>query len=50
MLLHELRHVEPDERAFAAEQKLRERAGDFSFADTGWAKEQERTDRTQRIL
>src|ERR1051325_2973909 len=50
MCFHELRHVETNQRAFAAEQKLRERTGHFSFADTGWAKEQERANRTQRIL
>src|SRR6185369_1644675 len=50
MLLHELRHVETDERAFTAEQKRSERTSNFGFTDTGWTKKQERTDRTQRIL
>jgi hypothetical protein len=30
--------------------KLRERTGNFSFADAGWSEEQERTNRAQRIL
>jgi hypothetical protein len=50
MLLHKLRHVEANQRAFAAEEKLRERPRHFRFSDTGWTKKQERTDRAQRVL
>ena len=50
MLLHELRHVEPDQALFAAKQETRQRAGDFGLADARRPEEQERTSRTARGL
>ena len=49
MFLHVFAHVDANERLFAVEQKLRERLGEFRFADARWAKEQERTIRLVRI-
>ncbi len=41
VLLHELGHIEANQRLFAAKQELRQRARDFRFAHTGWSEEQE---------
>ena len=48
VLLHELRHIEADERLLAAEEELGEGAGHFGFADAGGSEEEERTDGTVR--
>ena len=45
VLLHELRHIEADQRLLAAEQKFRQRAGDFGFADARRSQKQERAGR-----
>src|SRR5581483_760345 len=50
VLLHELRHIEADQRLFGAEHELRQGARDFGFADAGGAEEQERSDGTVRAL
>src|SRR5258708_14464545 len=50
MLLHELRHIEADQRLLRAEQELRERPGYFRLADAGRPQEQEAADRTRRTL
>ena len=50
MLLHELRHIEADERFLAAEQERGESARDFGFPDAGGTEEQERSGRTARGL
>src|SRR5947209_12213044 len=48
--LHELRHVELDERVLRVEEVLRERAGELGFPDPRRAEEDERTDRPPRVL
>src|SRR4030095_4043256 len=48
--LHVLRHVDLDERIAVAKHEFGERLGEEGFADTGRAKEDERTDRATRIL
>jgi hypothetical protein len=40
MLLHELRHVEADERLFAAEEELGKRPGNLGLTNARRAKEQ----------
>src|SRR5215475_5636822 len=50
VLLHKLGHIEADKSFFGAEHKLRQRAGDFGFADAGRSKEQEGADGTVRVL
>ena len=45
VLFHELGHIEADQRFFAAEQELGQRAGDFGLADAGGTQEQERSGR-----
>src|SRR5918997_1675441 len=50
MLLHVLRHVEPDHGALVIEEKLGQRASRFGFAHPGWAKKDERSERTVRVL
>ncbi len=41
VLLHELRHIEADQRLLAAEHELRQGARDFGLADAGRSEEQE---------
>ena len=48
--LHELAHVDLDERVLAAEHELGERLGELRLADAGRAQEDERADRALRIL
>src|SRR5258707_10546625 len=48
--LHELAHVDLDERVLAAEHELGERLGKLGLADARWAEEDERADRSLRIL
>src|SRR5271166_1238601 len=50
VLLHELGHVEADERFLAAEHELCQGARHFRLADAGGAEEEERTDRPIRTL
>ena len=50
MLLHVLRHVEPDDRALVVEHELRERLRELGLPDAGRAEEDERADRTVRVL
>jgi signal recognition particle GTPase len=50
MLLHEFAHVDPNHRPFIIEQKLGQRLAQFRLTDTGRAQENERTDRSVRIL
>src|SRR6185503_7231496 len=50
VLLHVLRHVEPDHRALVVKQKLRERTSSFRFTYTRWSEKDKRTDGTIRIL
>ena len=50
VLLHELRHIEADQRLLAAEHELRQGARDFGLADAGRAEEEERADRAVRTL
>src|SRR6478672_1764911 len=50
VLLHELAHVETNERLFRAEKEFGDRTCDFRFADAGRTKKQERTDGTLRIF
>src|SRR5580704_9674080 len=50
VLLHELRHIEADERLLTAEQELRQRARDLSLANARRSEEQERSNRAVRIL
>src|SRR5260370_42333358 len=45
VLLHELGHVETDQRFLTAEQECRERTGDLRFPDAGGAEEQEGSSR-----
>ena len=48
MLLHVLGHVEANERVFAAEEELRQRARELGFADARRPEEHEAADRTVR--
>ena len=48
--LHELAHVDLDERVLAAEHELGERLGELRLPDAGGAEEDERADRALRIL
>ena len=50
VLLHVLGHVEPDHRVLAVEHELRKRPCQLGLADACGAEEQERADRTVRIL
>src|ERR1039458_2123416 len=50
MFLHELGHVEADQRFFGAEHELRQGARDFGLADARGAEEQERADGAVRVL
>src|SRR5437660_12038329 len=50
VLLHKLGHVEANQRLLAAEHELGESAGDSGFCHASGAEEQERADRTVRIL
>src|ERR1700730_3670624 len=50
MLLHELRHIEANQRLLRTEQKFREAAGDFRLADAGGAEEEEAANGARRIL
>src|SRR5579864_4332718 len=44
MLLHELRHIEADQRFLAAEEEVRQCARHFGFTHAGRSQEQERAD------
>src|SRR5918996_69583 len=48
--LHELAHVDLDERVLAAEHELGEGPGELGLADTRGAAEDERADRPARVL
>ena len=48
--LHELGHVELDERFLAAEHELGQRLGQLGLADAGRAQEHEGADRALRVL
>src|SRR6202521_2324352 len=48
--LHELRHVELDQRILGVEQVLGERSRKLGLSDTGWAQEDERADRPAWVL
>ena len=48
--LHELAHVDLDERVLAAEHELGERLGELRLPDAGRAEEDERADRALRVL
>ena len=48
--LHELAHVDLDERVLAAEHELGERLGELGLPDAGRAEEDERADRALRVL
>src|SRR3954453_8798263 len=50
VLLHVLRHVDPDHRLLVAEEELGERAGELGLADAGRAGEPEGAGRTLRVL
>ena len=50
MLFHIFRHIDADHRLIIIEQEGGQGAGQFGFADTGRAEEQERADRPVRIL
>src|SRR5437899_750955 len=45
MLLHVLRHVDADHRAFVVEKKFGESAGQFGFSDARWTQKDERANR-----
>src|SRR5512140_281576 len=49
-LLHVLTHVYANERRWVSEQELRKRSGELRLADACWSGEDERADRTVRIL
>ena len=44
MLLHVFGHVDAQQGALVVEEKFGEGAGEFGFADAGWAEENERAD------
>ena len=48
--LHELAHVDLDERVLAAEHELGQRLGELGLADAGGAQEDERADRALGVL
>ena len=48
--LHELAHVDLDQRIFGAEHEFGERLRELSLTDAGWPKEEEAADRALRIL
>ena len=48
--LHELAHVDLDERVLAAEHELGEGLGELGLPDAGRAQEDERADRALRVL
>src|SRR5678815_3009661 len=50
MLLHVLRHVEPHHGTFVVKKKLSQRPRSFSFAYSGWTKEDERAYRPIQVL
>src|SRR6266567_1686915 len=50
VLLHELRHVEANERFLRTEEKFRQATGDFGLAHTGRPEEEEAAHWTQRRL
>ncbi len=50
MALHELAHVDLDERVLAAEHELGEGLGELRLPDAGRAEEDERADRALRVL
>ena len=50
VLLHVFGHVDANHRGFVVEEEFGQRAGQFGFADPGRAQEDERPDRTVRIL
>src|SRR5579872_2678208 len=50
VLLHEFRHIEADQSLLGSEHELGQGAGNFSFADAGGTKKQERSDGTVRVL
>ncbi len=50
MLLHELGHVQHDQRVFVPEEELGERLGQLGLTDAGRTGEDERTTRTARVL
>ena len=50
VLLHELRHVDPDHRLVVVEQERGDRLAQLGLADAGRAQEQERADRPVRVL
>ncbi len=50
MLLHVLRHVDPDHRVLGIEHEFGERAGELGLADPGRTEEQEGADRTVGVL
>src|SRR5438552_10432563 len=50
VLFHEFGHVEANQRLLSAEHKLGQGAGNFGLADAGGSEEQERADRTVRVL
>ena len=50
MALHELAHVDLDQRVLSAEHELGERLGELRLPHTSWTEEEETADRTLRIL
>src|SRR3974390_235191 len=50
MLLHELGHIETDERFFGAKEKFRETAGNFRLAHARRAQEEKATNGARRRL
>src|ERR1700732_2944842 len=50
VLFHELRHIEANQRLLRTEQKFREAAGDFCFADAGGTEEKEAADGARGIF
>jgi len=50
MFLHELRHIEANQRLLRTEQEFREAAGHFRFADAGGAEEEEAANGTRGIF
>jgi len=50
VLLHVFRHVEANERVVAAEQEVRQRAGEFRLTDARRTEEDEAAHRPARVL
>src|ERR1700722_11445786 len=48
MLLHELRHIEADQRLLRSEEELRQSTSHLRLANTRRSEEEERPDRTMR--